>query len=84
MCGNVVSVFFGASCVVGGCFRVGLEAKNTCQVAYLTEGLVRFDSAGLETARGPSPHTLEHNWQAADRVESKERIYVNWRGVVSV
>ena len=41
---------------------VGLVGKNTCQVAYPADGLVRFDSAGLETARVYSSHTLEHSW----------------------
>ena len=50
----------------------------------MVDGLVRFDSAGVITAREHSPHTLEHSWQAADRVESQDRICVSWHGVVSV
>ena len=54
------------------------------QFPYMVDGLARFSSAGVETARGPSPHALKHSWQAADRVESQDRIYVCWRGVIFV
>ena len=50
----------------------------------MVDGLVRFDSAGLETARVYSPHTLEHSWVIFAAEKGCDRICVYWRGVVSV
>ena len=55
-----------------------------CQVAYLVDGLKRFDSVGLKTPREHSPHTLEHTCKALQRGISEDRNCVSWRGVIFV
>ena len=55
-----------------------------CQVAYLVDGLKRFDSVGLKTPREDSPHTLEHSWKAVSRDLSEDRICESWPGVIFV
>ena len=57
---------------------------NRGQVAYLVDGLVRFDSVGLETRRGHSPHTLEYICKALVRRISEDRICMSWRGIIFV
>ena len=55
-----------------------------CQVAYLVDGLVRFDSVGLKTPREHSPYTLEHTCKALVCRISEDRICASWRGVILV
>ena len=57
---------------------MGLVGSKICQVTYLVDGLVRFDSVGPQTPRGHSPHTPEHIWKALQGRISEDRFCVSW------
>ena len=70
MCRYMLGLFWGVNCLVGGRCIASLGDIERCQVAYLADGSIRFDSVGVETARGYSLGSLEHSWQALARDSS--------------
>ena len=81
---NMVKLFLGVSCLTGGRYIASLVHTEVCQVAYIGEGLVRFDSVGVESVREYSPAFPEHSWVVATAEEGCDVICVSWHGVVSV
>ena len=77
-------VVLGCELPRGRSFYNESSEVNKCQIAYLVDGLTRFDSVGLQTPREHSPHTLEHSCKALQRRISEDRNCVSWRGVVFV
>ena len=77
-------VIFGCELPRGRSFCNESSDVNKYQVANLVGGLTRFDSVGLQTPKGHSPHILEHSCKSLQRGLSENRNCVSWRGVIFV